>query len=144
MLSVVDVTFTPMNVLRAVREVKNTIMLGICLGVPDSKRGEFEFSNEAEERKAYINYFIEHDPEASWRRIICLLDWMGLPDTVEAADNIRHLAEAVTGRPGITLAEAVCRREGLTCGMYMYMILCGFKAVDNFICLRVLRKHTSD
>ena len=39
-LSAVDMTFTPMNVLRAVREVKYTDDLGICLGVPWSKQDE--------------------------------------------------------------------------------------------------------
>ena len=91
-----------MNVLRAVREVKNTGLLGVHLCVPWSKRHEIEsqFLSEAQQRKAYINYFIEHDPEASWRSVICTLDWMDQPDSVEAADNIRHLAEAVPGRAG--------------------------------------------
>ena len=102
MLSAVDMTFTPMNVLRAVREVKNTGRLGHCLGVPVSKREEIkrQFSSEAQQRKAYINYFIEHDPGASWRSVICALDVMNQPDSIEAADNIRHLAEAVPGRAG--------------------------------------------
>ena len=102
MLSAVDMTFTPMNVLRAVREVKDTDHLGRCLGVPGSKRVEImsQFSSEAQQRKAYINYFIEHNPEASWRSVICVLDMMNKPDSVEAADNIRHLAEAVPGRAG--------------------------------------------
>ena len=95
-------TFTPMNVLRAVREVKDTGLLGICLGVPRSKRREIkrQYSSEAQQRKAYINYFIEHDPDSSWRSVICALDRMDEPDSVEAADNIRHLAEAVPGRAG--------------------------------------------
>ena len=103
MLSAVDMIFTPMNVLRAVREVKDTDGgLGDCLGVPESKQDEIknQFSSEAQQRKAYINYFIEHNPEASWRSVICVLDRMGQPDSVEAADNIRHLAEAVPGRAG--------------------------------------------
>ena len=103
-------TFTPMNVLRAVREVKDTDgddlfctdELGIWLGVPESKQDEIksQFSSEAQQRKAYINYFIEHDPDSSWRSVICVLDDMNRPDSVEAADNIRHLAEAVPGRAG--------------------------------------------
>ena len=102
MLSAVDMTFTPMNVLRAVREVKDTDRLGLWLGVPGSKRDEIksQFSSEAQQRKAFINYFIEHCPEASWRKVICVLDRMDRPDSVEAADNIRHLAEAVPGRAG--------------------------------------------
>ena len=95
-------TFTPMNVLRAVREVKDTDDLGLCLGVPWSKRDEIkrQFSSEAQQRKAYINYFIEYDPDSSWRSVICVLDEMDQPDSVKAADNIRHLAEAVPGRAG--------------------------------------------
>ena len=91
-----------MNVLRAVREVKDTGLLGAYLGVPGSKQDEIkrQFSSEAQQRKAYINYFIEHDPEASWKSVICALDRMDEPDSVEAADNIRHLAEAVPGRAG--------------------------------------------
>ena len=102
MLSAVDMTFTPMNVLRAVREVKNTNELGRYLYVPESLRDEIEsqFLSEAQQKKAYINYFIEHDPDASWRSVICVLDVMNQPDSVEAADNIRHLAEAVPGRAG--------------------------------------------
>ena len=82
--------------------MKNTDGLGDYLGVPGSKRYEIkrQFSSEAQQRKAYINYFIEHDPEASWRSVICSLDEMNKPDSVEAADNIRHLAEAVPGRAG--------------------------------------------
>ena len=101
-VSAVDMTFTPMNVLRAVREVKDTDLLGKYLGVPVSRRDEIkrQFSSEAQQRKAYINYFIEYDPEASWRSVICALDVMNQPDSVEAADNIRHLAEAVAGRVG--------------------------------------------
>ena len=101
MLSAVDMTFTPMNVLRAVWEVKDADELGHYLGVPGPKQDEIKsISSEAQQRKAYINYFIEHDPEASWRRVICALDRMDQPDSIEAADNIRHLAEAVPGRAG--------------------------------------------
>ena len=103
MLSAVDMTFTPMNVLRAVREVKYTDLLGDYLGVPEFKRDEIksQFSSEAQQRKAYINYFIEHDPEASWRSVICVLNVMSrYEEAGVAADNIRHLAEAVPGRAG--------------------------------------------
>ena len=102
MLSAVDMTFTPMNVLRAVREVKSTDRLGRWLGIPALKQHQImmQFFSEAQQRKAYINYFIEHNPEASWRSVICALDRMDQPDSVEAADNIRHLAEAVPGRAG--------------------------------------------
>ena len=92
-------TFTTRNVQRAVREVKNTDGLGYCLGVPDSKREEIkkQFSSVPQQVKAYINYFMEHDPVASWRAVIVALDEMR---EKKAADSIRHLAEPVTGRAG--------------------------------------------
>ena len=92
-------TFTTRNVQRAVREVKNTDRLGFCLGVPPSKRDEIleQFSSVPQQVKAYINYFMEHDPVASWRAVIVALDRMR---EKEAADAIRHLAEPVTGRAG--------------------------------------------
>ena len=98
-LSAVDMTFTTRNVQRAVREVKNTDRLGVYLGVLLLKRDEIkkQFSSVPQRVKAYINYFMEHDPVASWRAVIVALDEMG---EKEAADAIRHLAEPVTGRAG--------------------------------------------
>ena len=98
-LSAVDMTFTTKNVQRAVRVVKDTDRLGAFLGVPDSKQDEIkrQFSTVPQQVKAYINYFMEHDPVASWRAVIVALDWMR---EKEAADAIRHLAEPITGRAG--------------------------------------------
>ena len=95
-LSAVDMTFTTMNVLRAVREVKNTNRLGISLGVPASNVREIEsqFSSVPQRRKAFAKYFIDNDPVASWRGVIVALDAMG-EETV--ADELRHLAEPITG-----------------------------------------------
>ena len=97
-------TFTTMNVLRAVREVESTndlgdFGLGDWLGVPESKQREIEsqFSSVPQQRKALINYFIDHDPVASWRAVIVALD--GLREK-RVADELRHLAEPVTGRAG--------------------------------------------
>ena len=92
-------TFTTRNVQRAVREVKSTDSLGDFLGVPESKRAQIKrlFSSVPQQMKAYINYFMEHDPIASWRAVIMALDRMG---EKEAAGAIRHLAEPVTGRVG--------------------------------------------
>ena len=79
------------------------------MGVPESKQDEIksQFSNETQQRKAHINYFIEHNPEASWRSMICILDRMSYSDkqASEAADNICHLAEAVLGRAGSCVQE---------------------------------------
>ena len=97
-------TFTTMNVLRAVREAKSTNDLGVLglghyLGVPESKRREIEsqFLSVPQQRKALINYFINHDPVASWRAVIVALERMG---EKRVADELRHLAEPVTGRAG--------------------------------------------
>ena len=90
-------TFTRKNVLRAVWEVEDTESLGRWLGVPRSKLNEIkrQFSNDPQKKKkAYINYFMDHDPAASWRRVIVILDVM---KEKEAADKIRGLAEPVTG-----------------------------------------------
>ena len=91
------VTFTRKNVLRAVWEVEDAEMLGGLLGVPESKRDEIkrQFSSDPQKKKAYINYVMDHDPAASWRRVIVALDLMG---EKEAADKIRGLAEPVTGK----------------------------------------------
>ena len=104
MLSAVGMTFTTMNVLRAVREVESTndlgdLGLGDWLGVPVSKRREIasQFSSVPQQRKALINYFIDHDPVASWRAVIVALDWMR---EKRVADELRYLAEPVTGRAG--------------------------------------------
>ena len=104
--SAVDMTFTTKNVQRAVREVKDTDKLGRWLGVPWSKRNAIQkqFLSVPQQVKAYINYFMEHDPVASWRAFIVALDTMG---EKEAADAIRHLAEPVTGRAGSTTCTHV-------------------------------------
>ena len=88
---------TRMNVRRAVQEVKNTDRLGYWLGVPYTRRQEIQrqFSSVPQQVKAYIDYFMDHDPLASWRSVIGALDAIG---EKEAADNIRHLAEFITGR----------------------------------------------
>ena len=97
-------TFTTMNVLRAVRDVKSTndlrdLGLGYKLGVPESKRREIasQFSSVPQQRKALINYFIDHDPVASWRAVIVALERM---EEKRVADKLRYLAEPVTGRAG--------------------------------------------
>ena len=98
--------FTTKNVQTAVQEVKDTDELGLELGVPYEKRIEIQkqFSTVPQQVKAYINYFMEHDPVASWRAVIVTLDTMG---ETKAADAIRHLAEPVTGRAGSTTCTHV-------------------------------------
>ena len=92
----VGVTFTPMNVLKAVQDVKDTDTLGLFLYVPKSKRQEIyaQFSSVPQQRKSLIQYWMERDPEASWRGLILALDNM---KEKTVADKLRHLAEPVTG-----------------------------------------------
>ena len=89
-------TFTPINVLRAVQKVKDTDRLGLHMGISESKRQEIyaQFSSVPQQRKSLIQYWMEQDPKASWRGLIVSLDGMG---EKEVADNLRHLAEPITG-----------------------------------------------
>ena len=93
-LSVVDTTFTRMNVQRIVLKVKNIKYLGRWLCIPHRTRLR-QFSSVAQRVKVYINHFMDHDPIASWRSVIVVLDAV---KEKEVANNIRHLAEPITGR----------------------------------------------
>ena len=95
--SAVGMIFTTKNVQRAVREVKNTDRLAVSLGVPTWKQDKIkkQFPDVPQQVKAYINYFMDRDPLASWRAVIVALDDIG---ERKAADAIRHLAEPITGR----------------------------------------------
>ena len=90
--------FTRNNVQTAVRDVRKTYALGIWLGIPERRQSEIEsqFSGNDEQLKnKYVDYFMDHDPLASWRRVVVVLDslkWLG-----GEPEKIRHLAEAVTG-----------------------------------------------
>ena len=90
--------FTRNNVQTAVRDVRETDYLGVWLCVPVRRRREIDSQfrgNDGQVKKKYVDYFMDHDPLASWRRVIVVLDelkrWGGEPE------KIRHLAEAVTG-----------------------------------------------
>ena len=96
----VDVMFTRNNVQRAVRNVWDTNVLGDFLGVPGRRRLEIDRQfreDKGRQVEEYVTYFMNHDPLASWRRVIVVLDRMKLYGEKEAADKIRHLAESVTG-----------------------------------------------
>ena len=92
--------FTRNNVQTAVRVVSKTGLLGVYLGVPGRRQREIESQfrgNDGKVKKKLVDYFMDHDPLASWRRVIVVLEelngwgWGGEPE------EIRHLAEAVTG-----------------------------------------------
>ena len=93
----VDVRFNRNNVQRAVRNVRSAGNLGVRLFVPVRRVREIRSQFRGGRRqwvKEYVDYFMDHDPLASWRRVIVSLDGM---EENKAADEIRHLAEAVTG-----------------------------------------------
>ena len=92
--------FTRSNVQTAVRDVRDTGLLGSCLCIPRRIRKKIvsQFRrNDGEQKKKYVDYFMDHDPLASWRRVIFSLDQLKSFGEKEGADKIRHLAEAVTG-----------------------------------------------
>ena len=94
----VDVMFTRNNVQRAVRNARDTDGLGLLLGVPRRRQLEIQIQfreDKGRQVEECVTYFMNHDPLASWRRVIVVLDWMY--GGKEAADKIRHLAETVTG-----------------------------------------------
>ena len=101
-LSVVDTTFTRMNVQRIVLKVKNIKYLGRWLCIPPLTKLR-QFSSVAQD----INHFMDHDPIASWRSVIVVLDAV---KEKEVANNIRHLAEPITGRvrKSVGNMERVC------------------------------------
>ena len=105
-LSVVDTTFTRMNVQRIVLKVKNIKDLEEWLYIPLLTRHR-EFSSVAQRAKVYINHFMDHNPIASWRYVIVVLDAVR---EKEVANNIRHLAEPITGRvrKSVGNMESVC------------------------------------
>ena len=92
--------FTRNNVQTAVRDVRRTDQLGYWLYVPDRRRMEIEsqFSgNDEQVKKKLVDYFMDHDPLASWRRVIVVLDRLKGWGCGGEPEKIRHLAEAVTG-----------------------------------------------
>ena len=94
----VDMIFTRNNVQRAVRGVW-TGVLGDWLHVPQRRQREIESQfrgNDGQVKKKYVDYFMDHDPLASWRRVIVVLDELKYWGE-EGAEKIRHLAEDVTG-----------------------------------------------
>ena len=92
--------FTRNNVQTAVRDMRETDSFGRWLGIPDWRQSEIlnQFrGNDGQRLKEYLDYFMNHDPLASWRRVIVVLDWLKLYGEKEGAEKIQHLAEAVTG-----------------------------------------------
>ena len=96
----VGVAFTTSNVQKAVERVERVWgsggQLADWLHVPDSKRNEIQrqFSRLPQQKQALIKYWKDRNPRASWRSLIVTLDAM---KEKRAADDIRHLAEPLSG-----------------------------------------------
>ena len=93
------VPLTPSYVMRTVREMEDwwgERGLGHYLCTAQSKLKEIKqtFPDEMDQKKQAVLYWINTDPEASWRRLIWILD--GMTET-KLADSIRSNAEALTG-----------------------------------------------
>ena len=58
------------------------------------KESILQNSDKIEQQKLIIDYWMNTDPFASWRRLITALDWMR---ETELADSIRHNAEPLSG-----------------------------------------------
>ena len=95
----VGVAFATSNVQKAVARVERVLGydgLGFGLCVPDSKRDAIkrQFSRLPQQKQALIKYWKDRNPRASWRSLIATLDAMR---EKRAADDIRHLAEPLSG-----------------------------------------------
>ena len=92
------VPLTPSNVMRAVREVENwwgKDGLGLQLCILQSKLKEiWQISDEMSRKEKAVLYWINTDPEASWRRLIQMLDVIQI---TKVADSLRCNAEPLTG-----------------------------------------------
>jgi hypothetical protein len=89
--------FNRHNVQRAIWNTTETVRLGALLGVPARRLRELQSQfpgDKGRQVKGCVNYLMDHDPLASWRRVIVSLDGSG---EREAAEKIRHLAEPITG-----------------------------------------------
>ena len=95
----VGVAFTTSNVQKAVERVENVWGGGQLAGwlrVPPSQRNEIkrQFSRLPQQKQALIKYWKDRNPRASWRSLIVTLD---TKEEKRAADDIRHLAEPLSG-----------------------------------------------
>ena len=94
----VGVAFTTSNAQKAVARVERVWSYGLVhwLRVPGSKQDEIkrQFSRLLQQKQALIKYWKDRNPRASWRSLIAALDTM---EEKRAADDIRHLAEPLSG-----------------------------------------------
>ena len=82
--------------MRIVKAVKRWEVLSRQFNIPKAKDDRIRktLSDETEQRVQSITYWINHDPLASWRRLITALDEIG---ETQLANTIRVNAEILTG-----------------------------------------------
>ena len=97
------VPLTLHNVTTAINNVKWDTLC-TCLCVPQSKKDHIEQQLSEVRRRMLTEWWLLTDPAASWRRLICRLDFYGdpfrlpnEPSCAAAADFMRHNAEPVQG-----------------------------------------------
>ena len=57
-----------------------------------------ECTSDSECLRKALRYWIQRDPLASWRGLIWMLDWSDDADIRRVADDVRSLAEELTGQ----------------------------------------------
>ena len=74
--------------------------VGAGLYVPDAVLDLIasECTSDSECLRKALRYWIQRDPLASWRQLLWRLDWSGKADLVRVADDVRSLAEELTGQ----------------------------------------------
>ena len=120
------VPLTPSNVMRVVREIEKwwgrgySGSLTYYLYIPESKQKEIrqKFPDVMEQKKQSISYWMDTDPLASWRRLICALDWMRQS---QLADSIRPNAEPLTGSHQFYIT-GILHIDNMPCGMQMVLM----------------------
>ena len=92
------IPLTRSNALKAVQGMKvwqANKQLASRLFIPRWKKESIlQNPDKIEQQKLIIDYWMNTDPFASWRRLITTLDWMR---ETELADSIRHNAEPLSG-----------------------------------------------
>ena len=85
--------------------------MGRSFSIPQSKLDEIRktFPHEMNQKKQAVLYWINTDPEASWRRLIQILD--GIQET-EVANSIRSNSEPI---------------KGIDKNAYMFMYSCNWR-----------------
>ena len=79
--------------------------------MPNAKLDEIE-SHLADRLREVFSYFLQLDPDASWRSVLTALDEI---EETKLADRLRQLAEPVTGMWLCTVRVCACHHNMLAC-----------------------------